>query len=365
MSCYSEHRDLHVLTHSFHTRRASDLVKIQLLVGARLVSADGPELLGFPTDRAAYGRLCRLLTLGKRRAEKGNCLFSFEEIIEHGAGQVFVLLPPENESIETESALLRLAAAFPNNVFLGAGALYQGDDHRRLAALARLAQEVGVGLAACNDVRMHAASRQPLLDTVTCIREHCTIDAAGYRLEANAERTLKSPAEMAHLFRAWPEALVNTLEIAARCRFSLDELRHDYPEELTTEGRTPQEELEHLTWAGAAKRYPKDRYPNGIPDSVRKALRHELDLIGQLDYAPFFLTVEAVVRFARSQGILCQGRGSAANSAVCFCLGITAVAPARMDLLFERFVSAERQESPDIAIYFEHERRAGVRRSTL
>src|SRR3546814_9895608 len=130
MSCYSEHRDLHVLTHSFHTRRASDLVKIQLLVGARLVSADGPELLGFPTDRAAYGRLCRLLTLGKRRAEKGNCLFSFEEIIEHGAGQVFVLLPPENESIETESALLRLAAAFPNNVFLGAGALYQGDDHR-------------------------------------------------------------------------------------------------------------------------------------------------------------------------------------------------------------------------------------------
>src|SRR3546814_284965 len=178
------------------------------------------DLLCFPTDRAAYGRLCRLLTLGKRRAEKGNCLFSFEEIIEHGAGQVFVLLPPENESIETESALLRLAAAFPNNVFLGAGALYQGDDHRRLAALARLAQEVGVGLAACNDVRMHAASRQPLLDTVTCIREHCTIDAAGYRLEANAERTLKSPAEMAHLFRAWPEALVNTLEIAARCRFS-------------------------------------------------------------------------------------------------------------------------------------------------
>src|SRR3546814_5156755 len=154
------------------------------------------DLLCFPTDRAAYGRLCRLLTLGKRRAEKGNCLFSFEEIIEHGAGQVFVLLPPENESIETESALLRLAAAFPNNVFLGAGALYQGDDHRRLAALARLAQEVGVGLAAYNDLRMHAASRQPLLDTATCIREHCTIDPAGSRLEANAERPLKNPAEV-------------------------------------------------------------------------------------------------------------------------------------------------------------------------
>src|SRR3546814_7245772 len=157
-----------------------------------------------------------------------------------------------------------------------------------------------------------------------------TIDAAGYRLEANAERTLKSPAEMAHLFRAWPEALVNTLEIAARCRFSLDELRHDYPEELTTEGRTPQEELEHLTWAGAAKRYPKDRYQNGIPDSVRKALRHGLDLIGQLDYAPSLLTAEDVVRFASSPGTLCPGRGRAANSAVSFCLDPPAVAPARL-----------------------------------
>jgi error-prone DNA polymerase len=331
-------------------------VGIQLLVGARLVPQDGPELLCFPTDRAAYGRLCRLLTLGKRRVGKGSCLFSLEEAIAHGEGQVFVVLPDET----IEAGLQCLAEAFPGQVFLGARALYRGDDARRLAVLAARAREAGVGLAACNDVRMHMASRKPLLDVVTCIREHCTIDEAGYRLEANAERYLKRPEDMAHLFRAYPEALANTLEIAGRCRFSLEELRHDYPEELTTDGRSPQQELEHLTWIGAARRYPPDRYPGGVPEGVQAAVRHELALIGQLDYAPYFLTVEDVVRFARAEGILCQGRGSAANSAVCFCLGITEVDPARMSLLFERFVSVERQEPPDIDVDFEHERREEV-----
>ncbi|MGD1876655.1 MAG: error-prone DNA polymerase [Kiloniellaceae bacterium] len=334
---------------------AAKEVGIQLVVGARLVPSDGPDVLCFPNDRAAYARLCRLLTLGKRRAAKGGCLFSLEEVVAHGAGQVFVVLPPEDGASEVEAGLQRLADVFPGDVFLGARALYLGDDARRLAALAVLAQKAGVGLAACNDVRLHQASRKPLLDIVTCIREHCTIDTAGYRLDGNAERHLKKPEAMAHLFRAYPEALANTLEVARRCRFSLDELRHDYPEELTRNGRTPQQELEHLTWAGA-----KRRYPDGISDSVRAAVRHELDLIGQLDYAPYFLTVEDVVRFARSQDILCQGRGSAANSAVCFCLGITEVDPARMDLLFERFVSAERQEPPDIDVDFEHERREEV-----
>ncbi|MPZ12267.1 MAG: DNA polymerase III subunit alpha [Kiloniellaceae bacterium] len=335
---------------------AAKEVGIQLLVGARLVPQDGPELLCFPTDRVAYGRLCRLLTLGKRRAEKGDCRFTFEEVITHGEGQVFVVLPDS----EIERGLQRLAEALPGRVFLGARALYRGDDTRRLAALATLAQEIGVGLVACNDVRLHAASRKPLLDVVTCIRAHCTIDSAGYLLEANAECHLKGPEDMAHLFRAYPQALVNTLEIAKRCRFSLEELRHDYPEELTSEGRTPQEELEYLTWIGADRRYPPDRYPGGVPQDVRKTLRHELDLIGQLDYAPFFLTVEDVVRFARSKGILCQGRGSAANSAVCYCLGITEVDPAFTTLLFERFVSAERKEPPDIDVDFEHERREEV-----
>ncbi|WP_299393932.1 error-prone DNA polymerase [Pelagibius sp.] len=349
-------------------------VGLQLLVGARLIpealeetgSAEKgpekePEVLCFPRDRAAYGRLCRLLTLGKRRAEKGGCRFSFEEMIEHGDGQVFVVLPSEDGEVEAVATRLRaLVAAFPGDVFLGARALYGGSDARRLQALAALARATGVPLAACNDVCLHAPERKPLLDVVTCIREHCTIDEAGTRLQANAERYLKTPAEMAHLFRHTPEALANTLEIARRCRFSLDELRHDYPEELTREGRTPQQELEHLTWIGAQRRYPPDRYPDGVPPEVEKAVRHELGLIAQLDYAPYFLTVEDVVRFARSQDILCQGRGSAANSAVCFCLGITEVDPARMDLLFERFVSAERREPPDIDVDFEHERREEV-----
>jgi error-prone DNA polymerase len=308
-------------------------------------------LLCFPRDRAAYARLCRLLTLGKRRAEKGDCRFTFEEVIEHGAGQVFVVLPAP----DVAAPLHRLAEAFPGEVFLGARALYRGADARQLAEQAALAAAAGVGLVACNDVRLHVASRKPLLDVVTCIREHCTIDTAGYRLTANAECHLKRPEDMAHLFRGHPEALANTLEVARRCDFSLEELRHDYPEELTTEGRTPQQELAHLTWAGAAR-----RYPDGVPEKVRQALEHELELIGQLDYAPYFLTVEDVVRFARSQKILCQGRGSAANSAVCFCLGITEVDPARMDLLFERFVSAERNEPPDIDVDFEHERREEV-----
>ncbi|WP_193368426.1 error-prone DNA polymerase [Pelagibius marinus] len=330
---------------------AAKEVGIALLVGARLVPSDGPDILCFPKDRAAYARLCRLLTLGKRRAAKGECDFTLEEVIDHGDGQVFVILPDGAFA----SGLRSLSQAFPGEVFLGARALYRGDDQRRLAALARLAEESGVGLVACNDVRLHSAERKPLLDVVTCIREHCTIDTAGYRLQANAERYLKKPEDMAHLFRAIPQALANTCEIARRCRFSLEELRHDYPEELTSEGRTPQEELEHLTWRGAAR-----RYPDGVPETVRQAVRHELALIGQLDYAPYFLTVEDVVRFARSQGILCQGRGSAANSAVCFCLGITEVDPARMDLLFERFVSAERNEPPDIDVDFEHERREEV-----
>ncbi len=324
---------------------------IQLLVGARLIPEDGPEVLCFPADRAAYGRLCRLLTLGKRRAEKGSCHFSFEEIIEHGAGQTFVVLPDEN----IESHLRRLAEACPGAVFLGARALYRGSDARDLKALAALAARTGLPLVACNDVCLHTPQRKPLLDVVTCIREHCTIDTAGYRLQANAERILKTPEDMAHLFRHYPEALANTLEVAKRCRFSLDELRHDYPEELTTGGRSPQEELEHLTWRGAA-----ERYPEGIPEKVRAAVTRELALIAQLDYAPYFLTVEDVVRFARSQDILCQGRGSAANSAVCYCLGITSVDPTLIDLLFERFVSAERREPPDIDVDFEHERREEV-----
>ncbi len=338
---------------------------LRLMVGARLVPRDGPEVLCFPSDRAAYGRLCRLLTLGKRRVEKGACDFSFEELLAHGAGQVFVALPPEPLRVAYpqtpypdaafRSALARLLAAFPGACYLAAQQLYRGDDARRLAALAALAEESGAPLVATNDAHMHGPQRKALLDVVTCIREGCTIDEAGFRLAANAERHLKSPREMAHLFRGHPQALARTLEIVARCTFSLDELSYEYPDEVTEEGRTPQQELAHLTWRGAG-----ERYPGGLPGGVKATIEHELALIDELGYAPYFLTVADLVRFARSRGILCQGRGSAANSAVCYCLGITAVDPARLDLLFERFVSAERGEPPDIDVDFEHERREEV-----
>ncbi|HEX9768152.1 MAG TPA: error-prone DNA polymerase [Kiloniellales bacterium] len=338
---------------------------LRLVVGARLVPRDGPEVLCFPSDRAAYGRLCRLLTLGKRRAEKGACDFAFDELLEHGEGQLFVVLPPEPlralypqapyPDAAFRDALARLCAAFPGACYLAAQQLHRGDDARRLAALAALAEASGAPLVATNDVHMHGPRRKVLLDVVTCIREGCTIDQAGFRLAANGERHLKSPQEMAHLFRDHPKALARTLEIAARATFSLDELRYEYPDEVTEDGRTPQQELAHLTWRGAG-----ERYPGGLPARVKATLEHELALIDELGYAPYFLTVADLVRFARARGILCQGRGSAANSAVCYCLGITAVDPARLDLLFERFVSAERGEPPDIDVDFEHERREEV-----
>ncbi len=334
---------------------AAKEVGLKLLVGARLVPQDGPEVLCYPRDRVAYGRLCRLLTLGKRRAAKAECRFTLAEAADHGAGQVFIVLPPERPDGAFRTALAALGRRLPGACYLAAQCLYRGDDARRLMELAALAEACRTPLVATNDVRMHEAGRKALLDLVTCIREHCTIDQAGYRLGANAERHLKGPEEMAWLFRSMPDAVARSLEIARRCTFSLDELRYEYPEETTGQGRSPQEELERLTWLGA-----RVRYPGAIPERVAKSLRRELALIEQLGYAPYFLTVEDIVRFARSRGILCQGRGSAANSAVCYCLGITSVDPAHMDLLFERFVSAERNEPPDIDVDFEHERREEV-----
>ncbi|MBM3573499.1 MAG: error-prone DNA polymerase, partial [Alphaproteobacteria bacterium] len=276
----------------------------------------------------------------------------WNDVLDHAEGQVFVLLSPDHSDELFAVRARSLARFFPDLVYMAASQLYRGDDNRRLAQLAAAS---GVPLVATNDVHYHIPARRQLADVLACIRWGCTIDQAGFRLMAHAERYLKPADEMARLYRRYPEAIARTAEIVQRCRFSLDELSYEYPDEATEDGRTPQAELAARTWAGAARRYPA-----GVPATVRRTIEHELALIDELGYAPYFLTVWDIVRFAGTRGILCQGRGSAANSAVCYCLGVTAVDPACHDLLFERFVSAARNEPPDIDVDFEHERREEV-----
>jgi error-prone DNA polymerase len=331
--------------------QAAKRVDIRLVVGVRLDLRDGTSLIAFPEDRAAYGRLTTLLTLGKRRAPKGECHIDYADVVAHGEGQIVVAL---NGALD-DASLGRLAADFSGRAYLAAQHLYRGDDARRLAHLARVAAAAGLPLVATNDVLYHEPARRPLQDVLTCIREHCTIAAAGFRLEANAERHLKPAGEMARLFRGHEDALARTVEIAERCRFDLKELQYEYPEVPVPPGMTPQERLAQLAREGAVRRFPE-----GVSDDIRERIEHELALIERLDYARYFLTVHDIVCFAKSRGILCQGRGSAANSVVCYCLGITAVNPSEIDVLFERFISAERGEPPDIDVDFEHERREEV-----
>ncbi|MEE8333111.1 MAG: PHP domain-containing protein, partial [Alphaproteobacteria bacterium] len=334
--------------------RAAD---IRLVVGARLDFTDAPGLLCLPSDRAAYGRLSRLITLGRRRAPKGECHIGIGDFLDHAEGQMTIALPPDRALPDDAFAahLGQLAGALPGRCWLAGQNLMAGGDARRLAALAGLAEAAGAPLVATNDVHYHAATRRAVQDALCALREHRTVAAAGHHLFANAERRLKSPDEMARLFRHHPGALARTIEIAERCRFDLAELVYEYPDDGASPGLTPQETLARLTHDGA-----KTRYPDGVPDKVQALLDHELALIAELGYANYFLTVHDIVRFARDRGILCQGRGSAANSAVCYCLGITAVDPAHMDMLFERFISAARGEPPDIDVDFEHERREEV-----
>ncbi|MBK1837535.1 error-prone DNA polymerase [Azospirillum sp. YIM B02556] len=328
---------------------------IRALIGCRLDLTDADSLLAYPTDRAAYARLSRLLTLGKMRAPKGECFIARADVLAHAEGMLFLLLAPDrrDDSFLRELRAWRSGLA-RGQLHLAASHRYQGDDARRLRWLAGLAEAEGVPLVATNDVLYHGAGRRALADVMTCIRHHTTIDEAGWRLSANAERHLKPAVEMVRLFRDHPDAVARTVEIAEACRFSLDELRYDYPDEVA-EGRDPQDTLVALTWEGATK-----RYPGGIPDTVRRTVERELALIAERRYAPYFLTVHDIVRFARKQDILCQGRGSAANSAVCYCLGITSVDPTEVDLLFERFISSARDEPPDIDVDFEHEKREEV-----
>jgi len=332
------------------------LPRPKLLVGARIVFKDEtPDILAYPIDRESYGRLCRLLSRGKLRAQKGDCTLVFDDLIEFNDGLLLAIIPPPRINEATKTTLHPLMEIAPDRVYLTASMLHHGDDKRRLKKLCALARESRAKLLAINDVLYHAPERRALADVIACIREHATLESAGRLLEANAERHMKPPEEMARLFREAPEAIAETIRFADRIAFSLDQLKYNYPDEPVPKGKSPQIHLEDLTWEGATQRYPE-----GIPDKVRATLAKELALIAKLEYAPYFLTVRDIVGFANARKILCQGRGSAANSAVCFALGITGVDPNSIDLLFERFISQERKEPPDIDVDFEHERREEV-----
>jgi len=328
---------------------------LRLVIGARLDFTDAPSLLCYPTDRAAYGRLCRLLTLGKRRAPKGQCHLALRDLFAWGEGQILAALPPPRPDAAFRTHLKTLREAFGDRLYLAAHHLHRGDDARRIATLAGLAETFGIALVAAGDVRQHDPRRRPLQDVLTCIREKCTIRQAGRRLHPNAERHLKNPDEMARLFHSHEATVARTFEIVTRCDFNLDELKHEYPTVPAAQGETPQTAL-----AGLVEEAARRRYPGGVPEKIRGLIEYELALVAQLGYAPYFLTVWDIVRFARERGILCQGRGSAANSAICYLLGITSADPETVDLLVERFISVERNEPPDIDVDFEHERREEV-----
>ncbi|WP_417465491.1 error-prone DNA polymerase [Kordiimonas sp.] len=323
---------------------------------------DGISLLAYPTDRAAYARLTELLTTGNRRADKACCHLWLDDVCAFSTGMIFALLP---ETVPVAEPKHDLATFIPHlkerlaaPLYLTANHSYRGQDNERIAWLDHIATHTGVKLLATGNVHYDTPERRIMADVLTCVREHQRIDSAGYLTDANAERFLKPPHEMARLFEGYEHALNHTLEIAEACTFSLNELMYNYPREQTPEGITPQQHLENLSRAGLLKRY--ETSPKDTQARARETLERELAIVATKDYAPYFLTVHDIVAYARSQKILCQGRGSAANSIICYALRITDVDPIAMDLLFERFVSDARSEPPDIDVDFEHERREEV-----
>ncbi len=336
---------------------------IHPLIGARLVLLCGTQLLAYPQDRAAYARLSTLLSLGKMQTSdgawqtKGETHLTLEMLRDHAEGLHLIVRPPENLDV-FEAGLPRLVQTLPDLAYIGATYLYRGDDRARINRLDTLARAYGLAILATNDVLYHAPDRRPLHDVMVAIREGVSVPKAGFLLGVNAERHLKSPAEMCRLFADWPHAIAATRALADRITFQLSDLRYEYPHEIVPTGKTAQTQLEQLTWDGA-----KTRYPDGIPDHVTALIHKEFALIKSKKIARYFLTVYDIVRFARHEAqppILCQGRGSAANSAVCFCLGVTSVDPNETSVLFERFLSEARDEPPDIDVDFEHERREEV-----
>ncbi len=368
----------------------ANTLKLRPVIGCRIETVEGLAFLAYPKDRAAYGRLCRLISAGRMQTlggdwqEKGVCEIDLAMLAAHADGVQLIVIPPDDlgaafairvpsnvvplhsgdEQVgpmtftaSFSDLLPHLALQFPTLKHLAATYLYRGDDVARIDRLDALACANGLSLLATNDVHYHTPARRPLQDVMTAIANKTTVAEAGHLLHANAERHLKSPQEMARLFARWPHAITAARKVADACEFSLDELRYEYPEEVYPDGMTPQEYLEIETWRGAER-----RYPSGVPDSVQQTLERELALIAKLDLARYFLTIKDIVDFARGVDppILCQGRGSAANSAVCYCLEITSVDPAKHQLLFDRFISEERKEPPDIDVDFEHERREEV-----
>lgn len=334
---------------------------LRLIPACRLDLLDGPSLLAYPKDKDAYGRLSSLLTIGNLRAEKGKCELYRADVYPYSEGMQFIVCPPDRltASFELDQFFIDRVKEYKKHLtdtlYLGMKRLYRGDDAKLLFRIQQLGERLSIPTAALGDVYYHIPERRELQDILTCIREKCTIHNAGFKLYPNAERYLKPMAEMERLFGAYPEAIARTEEIAQACQFSLDDLKYVYPDELSSPGRTVQEELAHLTWEGA-----KEKFHGQIPDAVRETIQMELDFIEQKNYASYFLTVYDYVRFAKERGILCQGRGSAANSTICYCLGITSVDPGQFRLLFARFMSDARDEPPDIDVDFEHERREEV-----
>jgi len=347
--------DLNTVSGIVRMHVAAKHTGLKLLIGARLRFIDAPDILVWMPDRAAYGRLCRLLTVGRCRAAKGECILTLADFIAHSDGLLAAVVPPDPVQTDPGKVLRLLREVLGTRLSLTFSHLYDGTDQRRMRTLIEMSRVHHVPILATNNVLYHDASRRPLQDVITCIRHGCSLDNAGYRLMANSERYLKSPEQMNLLFADHPQALRRGIEIAEQCTFTLDELKYEYPDELAPAGQTPLQYLADLTWKGAA-----ERYPQGIPDKIRDTLHRELALIEKVRYEAYFLTVYDLVRFARGEGILCQGRGSAANSAVCYCLGVTSVNPDQIDVLFERFISGSRGEPPDIDVDFEHERREEV-----
>ena len=328
---------------------------IRLVVGARLALVDGPQVIVHPTDRAGYESLSVLLSEANLRGSKAAPVLHFADFSRLAKSTALLVMPPRHPDSSHATQLGRIRDIAAGRVFAGAALYRDGGDEARLALLSEMAAAQGLPLTAVSDALYHHASRRPLADVLTCIREKQRLDTAGALLSRNAERQILDPAEMARRWRHAPQALANAAKLAGLCDFAMHDLSYEYPDEVSPGGRDAMGELEYQTWNGAG-----ERYPDGVPDKVAAYLERELALIAKMKFAPYFLTVFDIVRFARNRGILCQGRGSAANSAVCYCLGITSVDPDRSQPLFERFISEARGEPPDIDVDFEHERREEV-----